>query len=159
MTAHLVVRSALFNEIADVLRAYAARLRNPRQRNLMTGLLDDAEMAGGHPISRHVGKDMRYLEMRLAANPSLDVVSTFEHAIVAERATLATLNVNRSQIQAWLGTERTTLEVSHRFDGPIGKALYRGETELVAASQLKVFMTRNPDSPLGFIVHTLKLYK
>lgn len=110
--------------------------------------LADHEAAGGHTLSRHVGRSDSDLTRRLRREPNLAAASTFLDRASAERAVAATLAAERGRIDGWIAKAgRSTLALRWRGDGAVvGRVLERGAASSVPAAGARVVLRRRGDT-------------
>ena len=83
----------------------------------------------GHTVSRHVGKDEKWMIEKLESKHS-KAVSTYTDAIEANETIIKVLNENISKIEDWFNkTTKKTLNISFVFDKSIGYGLKKGESK------------------------------
>lgn len=98
--------------------------------------LSQDEAAGGHTLSRHVGRSDAELRERLEREPDISAASTYTDRATAQRVVGTTLQQAQSRIERWLDrrANHPNLVLDYRGDRthPIGRTLHRGD----AASEL-----------------------
>ena len=106
--------------------------------------LSQDEAAGGHTLTRHVGKTDADLRERLQREPDISAASTYTDRATAERVVGITLQQAQSRIERWL--ERThnhpNLVLDYRGDRthPIGRTLHRSGSGSQACSNAVVIL-------------------
>jgi hypothetical protein len=94
------------------------------------------ERAGGHTLSRHVGKSDAELAARLARERDISAASTYTDRTAAERTVGAALAQSKARIDGWLARRgsRPNLVITYTqpTGPPIGRALRRGQRTAVA---------------------------
>jgi Bacterial CdiA-CT RNAse A domain len=90
------------------------------------------EAAGGHTLSRHVGRSDAELHERLQREPDISAASTYTDGDTAEHVVGATLQQAQSRIGRWLDRRNNhpNLVLNYRGDRahPIGRTLHRGDS-------------------------------
>lgn len=111
--------------------------------------LDRDEAAGGHTLTRHVGRSDRELAERLAREPGTAAASTFEDRATAERVVRETLRRERRRIDAWLqrdGDANLALDYRGSPTAPVGRTLLRGEGRSRPAPDARVVLRKREGS-------------
>ncbi|WP_139330653.1 contact-dependent growth inhibition system immunity protein [Rhizobium sp. RU33A] len=90
------------------------------------GGLQAHEAAGGHLISRHVGKSDADLGARLNAQPNITAASSFPDRATAERAISSALDDNTANISQFLNGTGGRLVINHNVGSTIGNVMSRG---------------------------------
>ena len=112
------------------------------------------EAAGGHALTKHVGKDSQYLTDRLAAEPDLKMASTFYDHDVAETAISDLLDSSDARIQRWLAGRGADLVLRGTAAESIGLLLRRGADEATSGRGLKVVLRRSSALKIGYVLVT-----
>lgn len=94
--------------------------RSVKAQGLLRSGLQAHEMAGGHALGRHVGKNLRYLRNRLLRKPNLSASSAFAGRSVAEHAVGGAIKANGPAIGRWLQTAENELRITQQFAQTIG---------------------------------------
>lgn len=111
------------------------------------------EAAGGHTLSKHVGKSEEFLRNRLVNQPNLKGASTFHSRELAETSIAGLIEAERSTINRWLSGNRHQLELIGRDPRKLGLLLRPGSAPTEVAG-LKVILRRTPTEGSGFYIHT-----
>jgi hypothetical protein len=90
--------------------------------------LESQESAGGHTISRHVGKADEWLADRLAEQRKIPAASSFTDLENARLGIRAALAAHRARINNWATNARQNKKRAWDYDGQyfIGRVLERG---------------------------------
>lgn len=90
--------------------------------------LESQETAGGHTISRHVGKGEQWLVARLAKQPKIPAASGFTDLENARLGIRAALVEHRARINNWAASARRHKRRAWDYDGQffIGHVVERG---------------------------------
>lgn len=112
------------------------------------------EAAGGHMLSKHVGKSEEFLMQRLAKEPHLTSASTFFNREIAEEKISEVLASNAKETAKWLTGVSPQLTLAARTPAPIGLALSRGESVAEPAAGLKLILRRSISMQPGYYIHT-----
>jgi hypothetical protein len=124
-------------------------------------LLSD-ERSGGHTLEKHVGKNQGDLDSRLSQEPKIPGASTYRNLDEATAVTQQVIDLNRSQISAWIANPadkgRISVSVSRPVTSslyvPIGTVLDRRLSVQVPGNGARVILQKNPGAPNGFTVIT-----
>ncbi len=116
--------------------------------------LSQDEAAGGHVLRKHVGQTDDQLRQRLQEQPNISGASTYSDRPTAEKAIGAAIAEGRGRIQHWLERpgRHTNLVLDYDSPGPIGRTLYRGETQPRPCSHALVVLKY--DAPASYHVLT-----
>jgi hypothetical protein len=94
--------------------------------------LSQDDDAGGHTLSRHVGRSEAELHERLQREPDISAASTYTDRATAEGVVGITLQQAQSRIERWLDrkTNHPNLVLDYHGDRahPIGRTLHRGDS-------------------------------
>ncbi|GAA3105046.1 hypothetical protein GCM10010520_57410 [Rhizobium viscosum] len=118
------------------------------------GGLQAHEAAGGHLISRHVGKLDADLSARLSSQPNVTAASSFPDCATAERAVSSALDANTPNISQFLSGSNNRLIINHNVGSPVGNVLTRGSATSVPSSNVRVVIQRDPTMPTGYKIIT-----
>lgn len=90
--------------------------------------LESQEAAGGHTISRHVGKADQWLVARLAEQPKIPAASSFTDLPKARLSIRAALAEHRARINNWAASAGQNKKRAWDYDGRyfIGRVIERG---------------------------------
>ncbi|HEX2077899.1 MAG TPA: RNase A-like domain-containing protein, partial [Longimicrobium sp.] len=121
---------------------------------LLSGGLRAHERLGGHTIAQHVTTTLPRMATRLARNPNLTSVSRFFDLRHADASVQGALVQNSARIQSWLSGNAPDLAFNHAVGRNVGEILHRGASSPVPGSVVRLFLVRNPASPVGYHVHT-----
>ncbi len=112
------------------------------------------EIAGGHTLTRHVGKTEVELLARLAREP-IPIASSFTDRGVAETAITEAIDANQITIASWLSSSGDKLELPlYAASGSVGTSLIRTTTSAVASQKVQVVLRRDSSLPLGYYILT-----
>jgi hypothetical protein len=108
------------------------------------------EQAGGHTLSKHVGRTDDELGERLERERSISAASTYNDRQSAEHAVAIALHENRDRIQRWLsrrdGHPNLVLDYKGNPNHPVGRSLHRGQDQpQPCADALVVLRWDGPD--------------
>ncbi|GAB3199832.1 hypothetical protein GCM10027062_17580 [Nocardioides hungaricus] len=118
------------------------------------GLLSRYEgAAGGHTLSRHVGRSPEWLHARVLDHPTARFASAFRDEDVAERAVYAVMRTHRFEIEAWLNGRNRQLVLNERHREVLGIAVDKAGNVL-ESSGARVVLARRANMPEGFVVRT-----
>lgn len=91
--------------------------------------LSQDERAGGHTLSRHIGRTDAQLRERLRDEPGISAASTWNDRDTAERVIAMALTAQRAKVQQWSDRSgsRPNLALNYhdRGDEPIGRSISR----------------------------------
>lgn len=90
--------------------------------------LESQESAGGHTITRHVGKADAWLRARLAEQPKIPAASSFTDLENARLGIRTALSMNRARINNWAANARQNKKRAWDYDGRyfFGRVVERG---------------------------------
>lgn len=114
------------------------------------GWLSRHERAGGHTLSRHVGKTEQELLERIRAE-GLPRASSFRTADEAEHAIESTLKLNSAKLDNWLSSADRQLTLNARLSRSVG--ISATEEGIMDVAGVRIVL-RKADLPEGFRVHT-----
>jgi len=93
--------------------------------------LTEDERAGGHTLSRHVGRSDAELAERLSRERDISAASTYTDAVTASNVVGAALAQSKARPEAWLARKgpRPNLVITYTqtTGPPIGRSLRRGQ--------------------------------
>lgn len=121
--------------VADAIRTLSAATSRPS-----AGITPQAkreltldELAGGHTISRHVGKTDAELRQRLKDEPDISAASTYSNLATAERVVGAVLEAKRSELEKWEARDGSRPNLVLRLDmrETIGRSMKQGQTRAI----------------------------
>jgi hypothetical protein len=120
------------------------------------------ELRGGHTLEKHVGKTPAWLDSRLSQDPIIPGASTYRNLDEATAVTQQVLDLNRSQIAAWIADPAagriTVASMSRPITSPsykpIGTVVDRRLSVPVPGNGARVVLQKNPGAPTGFTVIT-----
>jgi filamentous hemagglutinin len=118
------------------------------------GGLQAHEAAGGHLISRHVGKSDVDLGARLNSQPNITAASSFPDRATAERAVSSALDANTASISQFLNGTGGRLVINHNVGSPVGNVMSRGATTSAPSSNVRVVIQRDATMPTGYRIVT-----
>ena len=111
--------------------------------------LSQDEAAGGHTLSRHVGRSEAELRERLQQEPDISAASTYTDRETAEHVVGITLQQAKSRIERWLDRRTShpnlVLDYHGDRDHPIGRTLHRGDTASKPCSDAVVVLRWDGD--------------
>ncbi|WP_228976392.1 RNase A-like domain-containing protein [Streptomyces sp. DH12] len=107
------------------------------------------EAAGGHAISRHVGKT----DAELAAR-NIRYSSTFTDLAAANRATGGNLAANQAGINQWLAGRGNRLVINGPMDASGGRVYERATQSTLSPTGVTTVLQRNPSMPNGYHIVT-----
>ncbi len=112
--------------------------------------LGQHEQAGGHALSRHVGKTDAELKAR-----NIPVSSTFTNRAASEKATGGNLATNRLKVEKWL-TEGTAprLVITGTMNPVDGRAYVRASDSFVGPDAVTTVLQRDTTLPDGYRIIT-----
>jgi hypothetical protein len=94
--------------------------------------LSQDEAAGGHTLSRHIGRSDAELGERLQREPDISAASTYNDRATAEHVVGMTLQQTQSRIERWLDRRNNHPNLVLNYHGdrahPIGRTLRRGDS-------------------------------
>jgi hypothetical protein len=105
--------------------------------------LSQDETAGGHTLSRHVGRTDAELRERLERQREISAASTWKDRASAEAAVGAAIADQNSEISRWLGRDsHPNLVLDYRGDPahPFGLTLRRGEDRVQPCSHAVIVL-------------------
>ena len=112
--------------------------------------LSQDQAAGGHTLSKHVGRTDDDLRQRLEREPNIAAASTYTDRETAERVVGTVLEQNRDKIARWLSRPGRHPNLVLDYGGdpahPIGRTLRRGETTPQPCSHAVVILRWRGDS-------------
>jgi hypothetical protein len=112
--------------------------------------LSQDEEAGGHTLSKHVGRTDDELRQRLEREPNITAASTYTDRETAERVVGMVLEENRDKIARWLSRPGRHPNLVLDYDGDprrsIGRTLRRGENAAQPCSHAVVILRWRGDS-------------
>ena len=112
--------------------------------------LSQDEAAGGHTLSKHVGRTDDELRQRLEREPNITAASTYTDRETAERVVGTVLEQNRDKIARWLSRPGRHPNLVLDYDGDpahaIGRTLRRGENTPQPCSHAVVILRWRGDS-------------
>ena len=118
------------------------------------GGLQAHEAAGGHLISRHIGKSDADLGARLSSQPNIKAASSFPDLATAERAVSSALDANAANIYQFLNGTGGRLAINHNVGSPVGNVMSRGATTSAPSSNVRVIIQRDATMPTGYRIAT-----
>jgi hypothetical protein len=140
--------------VAAVRALRAAGAQDGISRLVPGGGLAVHEAAGGHTLSKHVGKDVGFLEDRLRDEPALEFASNFYSRQHAEDSISDLLESKRSEIDGWLAGPLKNLKLSASAPHQIGITLARGHAEPMDVHGVIVRLRRDSNMPAGYRIQT-----
>ena len=116
--------------------------------------LSQDEAAGGHVLSKHVGRTDDELRERLDREHNISGSSTYTDRAIAERAIGNAIALNHDRIQRWLNRpgRHANLVLDYDADSAIGRTLNRGDSQSRPCSHALVILKF--DSPGSYHVLT-----
>jgi hypothetical protein len=116
--------------------------------------LTQDEAAGGHVLRKHVGHTDDELRERLARERNISGASTYTDRSTAEHAIGSALAQSQERLQRWLNRPggHANLVLDYDADGPIGRTLNRGDSQVKPCSHAVVVLRFDP--PAGYHVLT-----
>jgi filamentous hemagglutinin len=118
------------------------------------GSLEAHEKAGGHLLSRHVGKSAEQLRQRLEKDSRISASSSFTDKKTAETAVSATIGANQKKIASWLKGDEDRLVITYRSSTPVGISIGRQSSRTRDATGVRLVLVRNPKFPGGWHILT-----
>ena len=117
------------------------------------------EDAGGHtldPNKAHVGATDQQLLSRLANEPHLKAVSSYNDRATAERAISESIAGNQGKIQQWLQSGKSKLELPWQHGASVGRHAPQGSGAAGIADVRGSFtvLRRDPSMPEGYRIQT-----
>jgi CDI toxin RNase A-like protein len=98
------------------------------------------ELAGGHTLSKHVGRTDNELRERLA-HEDISASSTYTDRAAAQFAVGNALEQNSNRIEQWMArSKHPNLVLDYRGDQPVGRTLHRGEASSRPCADAKVVL-------------------
>ena len=93
--------------------------------------LSQDEAAGGHVLSKHVGRTDDQLRERLARERNISGASTYTDRATAEVVIGAAIALSQDRIQRWLDRSggRPNLVLDYDSNQPIGRTINRGDNQ------------------------------
>ena len=116
--------------------------------------LEAHEAAGGHLIAKHVGKTESELRARLAAEPNLQVASSFFDQQTAQTSSNKLITKHKEEIQNWLQGDSKQLIINDKLTSPIGFGIIRNSAKKVELSSVRLLLRRDTNLPAGYKIHT-----
>lgn len=126
----------------------------PAARQVPGGGLAAHEAAGGHLISRHVGKTEADLQARLAADPKISGASSFRTLDRAEEVVGEALGANQQKIADWLAGNGNRLVVNHTTGSSTGISVARGAASAEDVNSVRLVLQRDPSISAGYRIVT-----
>lgn len=104
-------------------------------------------------MARHVGQSVDDLAARLAAQPNIPAVSTFNSRAAAEASINSALDANEAAIRVWLrGGGSAGSAFTNPSADPIGTTLMRGTSGPTSTSTVGVVLRPNASMPGGYTI-------
>jgi hypothetical protein len=99
------------------------------------------ESAGGHTLSKHVGRTDEELRERLARE-DISASSTYTDREAAEFAVGSALQEGQTRVEQWMqrSGSHPNLVLDYHSDQPIGRTLHRGASSAQPCSDAKVVL-------------------
>lgn len=116
--------------------------------------LTQDEAAGGHVLRKHVGQTDDELRERLERERNISGASTYTDRSTAEHAIGSAITQSQERIQRWLNRPggHANLVLDYEADGPIGRTLNRGDSQVRPCAHAVVVLRFDP--PAGYHVLT-----
>ena len=112
------------------------------------------EAAGGHLITRHVGKTEVELLNRVSRG-NVRTASSFTDRTTAEVITSKAIDTNQSKINNYLsGSQKGYLEIDYKSSSTVGISISKGQTSATQVSNARIIIAREPSMPTGYRVIT-----
>lgn len=108
------------------------------------GGLEAHERAGGHLLSRHVGKSAEQLRQRLQSDSRISAASSFSDKKSAEAAVAAAIAANQKKIASWLKGQEERLVITYRSGNPVGISVGRNSGRARDVTGVRLILVRNP---------------
>jgi hypothetical protein len=111
--------------------------------------LSQDEAAGGHTLTRHVGRTDEELRERLRHERNISAASTYTDRATAELAVGVALQQNQAKIERWLDREGGHPNLVIDYDGdpahPIGRTMHRGDDQSQPCSHAVIVLKWDGD--------------
>jgi Bacterial CdiA-CT RNAse A domain len=102
--------------------------------------LSTDERAGGHTLSKHVGRTDNELRERLA-HEDISASSTYTDRPAAQFAVGNALQQNSNRIEQWMArSKRPNLVLDYHGNQPVGRTLHRGESVSRPCADAKIVL-------------------
>lgn len=112
------------------------------------------EAAGGHTLSKHVGKSEEFLRNRLATNPNIKGASAFYDRQTAENSISGLLQVNSRVVNRWLAGPNGQLILEGKWHDHLGVLITPGSSVATNEAGIRVILRRTKTTGVGFYIHT-----
>jgi hypothetical protein len=111
---------------------------------------------GGHTIAKHVSRSEAQLWARLAAEPRVQVASSFRSLSVAEDAISKVLRLESAAVKTWAQTNPTRPLKLERLIGPpsIGTGAVRATGKLEELKRIRVVLVYRPYNGMPYYILT-----
>lgn len=119
-----------------------------------SGFLEQHELAGGHLISRHIGKSEQSLKQRLRNEPRISGSSSFYDHATAETTVKNAVRQNQPQISRWLGSQSARHVIVYKSAQPVGLAIQRGQQKATPVNSARIILQRDQRMPNGYRIVT-----
>jgi RHS repeat-associated protein len=147
--------AGIATEIAMILIRRAGSRAKPKATvQVPGGGLAAHENAGGHTLSRHVGKTDAELATRLTQQPKITGASTFPDVATAEAATHANIVGSQPAINTWLNGSQPSLVIQTQTGGITGRSMPRGAPGPIDVTGVRTVLRRDPSMPTGYRIQT-----
>jgi hypothetical protein len=118
------------------------------------GGLQAHESAGGHLLSKHVGKSESDLMNRLANEPKISGSSSFYNRATAEDAVSRIIDANQGKIAEWLNGPGGRLRLDHSLTKPVGVSVVRGTEGAIDVRSGRVILIKDSSMQTGYKIST-----
>ncbi len=139
---------------ADATASRPGEAIPPPGKPASPGFLEQHENAGGHLISRHVGKTEQALKQRLRNEPRISGSSSFYNHAIAETTVSNAVRQNQPQISQWLGSHSARHVIVYKSTQPVGLAIQRGQQKAVPVNSARIILQRDQRMPNGYRIVT-----
>ncbi len=114
------------------------------------------EAAGGHTLSRHVGRTEAQLQDRLRREPRIPAAGSFPDRATAEFTASAALDRNREAVARWIAEALPGGTRSFNYTAPreVGAGVLRDRDGLVPMRRVRLVL-RKGDTPRGWFILTI----
>jgi len=98
------------------------------------------ELAGGHTLSKHVGRTDNELRERLV-HEDISASSTYTDRAAAQFAVGNALEQSSNRVEQWMArSKHPNLVLDYRGDQPVGRTLHRGDSASQPCAKAKVVL-------------------
>ncbi|WP_241602295.1 RNase A-like domain-containing protein [Rosenbergiella nectarea] len=112
------------------------------------------EAAGGHLITRHVGKTEVELLNRVSRG-NVKTASSFTDRATAEAITSKAIDANQSKINNYLSeSQKGYLEIDYKSSSTVGINISKGKKSATQVTNARIIIARDPSMPTGYRIIT-----